>query len=74
VVREEIGLKTKGTHMSADGKPDKPQIHEDAFSNINIISLALPWLNFQLQILEIAKQCIEARQQVLRTLLTTKTS
>jgi hypothetical protein len=71
VARGEIGLKTKGTHMSADSKPDK---HEDAFSNINIISLTLPWLNFQLQILEIAKQCIEARQQALRTLVTTKTS
>lgn len=57
MIRGEIGFKTKGAHMPADSKPDKPQIDEDAFSNI--ILLTLPWLCFQLQILEIAKQCIE---------------
>ena len=43
--------------MPTDSKPDQPQIGEGALKNV--ILLTLPWLSFQLQILKIAKQCID---------------
>jgi hypothetical protein len=43
--------------MPTDSKSEQPQIGEGAFKNI--ILLTLPFLSFQLQILNIAKQCIE---------------
>jgi hypothetical protein len=42
--------------MPNDSKPDQPQIDEDAFRNL--ILLTLPWLSFQRDVLEIAKKYV----------------
>jgi len=42
--------------MPDDSKPDQPQSHEDTLRNF--ILLALPWLSFQREMLEIAKNSI----------------
>ena len=42
--------------MSDDSKPDQPQSHEDTLRNL--ILLTLPWLSFQREMLEIAKNNI----------------
>src|ERR1700758_2433590 len=42
--------------MPNDSKPDQPQIDEDTFRNL--ILLTLPWLSFQRDVLEIAKKYI----------------
>jgi hypothetical protein len=46
----------KGAEMSDDSKPDQPQSHEDKLRNL--ILLTLPWLSFQREMLEIAKNNI----------------
>jgi hypothetical protein len=46
----------KGLEMSDDSKPDQPQSHEDTLRNL--ILLTLPWLSFQREMLEIAKNNI----------------
>jgi hypothetical protein len=48
--------KAKGAEMPDDSKPDQPQSHEDTLRNF--ILLALPWLSFQREMLEIAKNSI----------------
>jgi hypothetical protein len=42
--------------MPNDSKPDQPQIDEDTFRNL--ILLTLPWLSFQRDMLEIAKKYV----------------
>jgi hypothetical protein len=42
--------------MTNDGKPDQPQIDEDTFRNL--ILLTLPWLSLQRDLLEIAKKYV----------------
>jgi hypothetical protein len=42
--------------MTDDSKPDRPQIDEESFRNL--ILLALPWLSFQRDVLEIAKKYV----------------
>ena len=42
--------------MTNDSKPDQPQIDEDTFRNL--ILLTLPWLSFQRDVLEIAKKYV----------------
>lgn len=42
--------------MPNESKPDQPQIDEDTFRNL--ILLTLPWLSFQRDVLEIAKKYI----------------
>lgn len=42
--------------MTNDGKPDQPQIDEDTFRNL--ILLTLPWLSLQRDVLEIAKKYV----------------
>jgi len=46
----------KGAEMPDDSKPDQPQSHEDTLRNL--ILLTLPWLSFQREMLEIAKNNI----------------
>jgi hypothetical protein len=53
--QSEIGSKTKGAEMPDDSKPDQPS-HEDTLRNL--ILLTLPWLSFQREMLEIAKDKI----------------
>lgn len=48
--------------MSNDSNPDHPQICEDAMRNF--ILLALPWLSFQQQMLDIAKKGIKDASHV----------
>jgi hypothetical protein len=47
--------------MPNDSKPDQPQIDEDTFRNL--ILLALPWLSFQRDVLEIAKKYVTDANQ-----------
>ena len=42
--------------MPNDSKPDQPQIDEDTFRSL--ILLTLPWLSFQRDVLEIAKKYV----------------
>ena len=42
--------------MTNDSKPDQPQIDEDTFRNL--ILLTLPWLSLQRDVLEIAKKYV----------------
>jgi hypothetical protein len=53
---------TKDAQMSNDSNPDHPQICEDAMRNF--ILLALPWLSFQQQMLDIAKKGIKDASHV----------
>ena len=53
----ETGSKAKGgAEMPDDSKPDQPQSYDDALRDF--ILLALPWLSFQREMLEIAKNNI----------------
>jgi hypothetical protein len=54
--QSEIGSKAKGAEMPNNSKPDQPQSYEDTLRNF--ILLTLPWLSFQREMLEIAKNNI----------------
>jgi hypothetical protein len=55
--QSENGSKAKGgAEMPDDSKPDQPQSYDDALRDF--ILLALPWLSFQREMLEIAKNNI----------------
>jgi hypothetical protein len=51
--------------MPNDSKPDQPQIDEDVFRNL--LLLTLPWLSFQHDVLELAKKCVSDDDNVKST-------
>jgi hypothetical protein len=55
--RGQFDPKAKDAGMPNDSKPDQPQMPENPLRSL--ITLALPWLSFQREVLEIAKKNIQ---------------
>jgi hypothetical protein len=63
--QSENDSRAKGAEMQDDGNPDQSQSYEDNLRNF--ILLALPWLSYQREMLEIAKSNITDPSRVRAT-------